>query len=154
MEKIKNIITGILSVAMLFLSIQIGTAKHIPHIKSDNVVNAEGSVISDNAFFLQTDTIYWFSVEIAPLGDDEDHDDQLVNQMPAKPTPTGSCSPSLTGEVCSVQLDTRTVTNIPAFNALIARITSGPQPSIQEFLDTGASLTGPLGTPNYSRKNP
>lgn len=138
MKTTKKIITVVLPVAMLFLAFQVGVAKKSPtSIKSLSLKEHVQSSIAD--FTILADTM-WFPVTINGL-DDEDPEAQEVTDQPTSQTPSGDCAPENQGEVCSVGLDLSGITDQEKYNELLDRIdnSSQPNPTIQEFLDIGAT---------------
>ena len=139
-----------LGIFALFLGIYISMAqeravKDVKQAEVSRAFDARAITAADlkaavTAVTFQTDTIYWFAVNIIS-GDGELPSQQQVSSPPVKPTPQGSCDPDNEGSICSVQLNVTSVTDIPAYNALISRITMGTKPTIAEFLATGASQT-------------
>ncbi len=138
MKKIKNIITGILSVAVFFMAVQVGLANE-SSANSSSIDMNEQLHKTISSFTIQTDTM-WFPVTITGL-DDEDPEDQSASAEPTNQKPTGECAPENTGPVCAVGLDISGVTDQTAYSALINRINepSETNPTIQEFLDIGAT---------------
>ncbi|MEC3879136.1 hypothetical protein [Parapedobacter sp. 10938] len=132
MKKIKNIITGILSVAVFFMAVQVGVAQ-------EKVAMLSGEIVSQPAFdvllFSQSADTVWFSVTITGI----DETLPTNQEVTAQANPSGTCQPPYSGPICSVKLDK---TNMPssnqaAYDALIDRIGGGNPPTISEFLALG-----------------
>lgn len=131
-------ITGSLSLAMLFIAMQVSSANQKAN---DSFALKENPSIKENASaanFLESDSL-WFQVT-SPNNDENDHENQTVQQQPTETSPSGDCAPPNSGNVCSVQLDISGITDQTAYNALLARIsTTSNKPTIEEFIDLGAT---------------
>lgn len=136
MEKMKNIITGVLSVAVLFIAFQVSVANESSTNKSTFLKKHTQSFLTD--FTIQGDTL-WFPVTINGL-DDMDPASQQVSDQPTDQRPSGDCDPDNSGKVCSVKLDISGITDETAYNELKSRINDSTNPAtIQDFLDLGAT---------------
>ncbi|GGC47831.1 hypothetical protein GCM10011386_44960 [Parapedobacter defluvii] len=164
MKKMKNIITGVLSGAVLFMAIQVGVA----HEKTKDFVNKleikqsteawelartvamlQASKTISSMYFVQGGNM-WFAVNATGT----QPSDQKVSQQPTTSTPSGDCLTTNTGQICSVLLNTSSIEDTEAYEELKERIGTANPPSIQDFLDLGATYTGPGNTPVYARLAP
>ncbi len=76
MEKIKNIITGILSVAVFFMAVQVGVAQEKVQVSNDKTEVAELVAANTLAGPVENMDLYWFKV---------DHTDGAINASPIDP---------------------------------------------------------------------
>lgn len=164
MKKIKNIITGVLSGAVFFIAMQVGVAHEqvgTPVDKVEVKESVEAWVLAHTLATLNagktTSPIYaiqggnmWFAVNATG----SQPSDQKVSEQPTTSTPSGDCLTTNTGQICSVLLNTSPITDTEAYEELKERIGTENPPSIQDFLDLGATYTGPGNTPVYARLAP
>lgn len=144
MEKIKNIISGVLSVAVLFMAVQVSIAGTI--VPTEDVTDIE---------IIQTGE-QWIAVSIInPSNPETDATNQRVEEEPEETEPSGACSTLNTGQICSVKLNL-SAADEDEVQDLIDQLNDPmqPNPTIQDFLNAGATYTGPGNSPEYSRFAP
>lgn len=158
MEKIKNIISGVLSGVVLFMAVQVSiagqsSAKSSAADETEELMtikNTETGITA--AKIIQTGEL-WVAVSIInPSNPETDATNQRVEEEPEETEPSGSCSPLNTGPICSVKLDF-TNADEDEVDDLITQLNDPmqPNPTIQDFLDADAEYTGPINDAEYSR---
>lgn len=161
MEKMKKIIAGILSVAVFFMAVQVSIAGQ-SSVKSPTadqtyelttVKNTEAGITA--AKIIQTGE-QWIAVSIInPSNPETDATNQRVEEEPEETEPSGDCSTLNTGPICSVKLNL-SAADEDEVQDLIDQLNDPmqPNPTIQDFLNAGATYTGPGNSPEYSRFAP
>jgi hypothetical protein len=140
MEKIKNIITGVLSGAVLFMAVQVGVA----HEQAEAFVDKVEVKVSTERGTLSGLSNQWVQLEIA--GTPTNPADQVVIEE-------GNSDPDCnepSGEICAVELNYDP--SAPMIAPLLARIGGPNPPTVAEFITAGATYTGPGSTPLYTHK--
>ena len=141
MKTIKNIITGILSVAVFFIAVQVSMAaeKSVPGEKV-MVANVQ-----------QQDTL-WIPITITDTDEPEEAENQRVEAEPTANLP-GDCQPDNLGEICAVRLNFSNADEdeIEELLDLLKDNDASNNPTIQDFLDADAEYTGQSTTPVFAR---
>lgn len=144
MKKLKVIITGVLSGMALIVMTQAAI--------SSQSIGSTFKASESESTVVQQDPL-WISISIVnPALPDTNPANQRVEEAPTDAEPTGICSTLNTGQICSVKLDFSSADEAEVAD-LLDQLTDPmqPNPTIQNFLDTGAKHSGPGETPVYAR---
>ncbi|WP_353196914.1 hypothetical protein [Parapedobacter defluvii] len=134
MKTLNHIIRKAMLVLALFAIAHMGMANQ-PVKKA--AIPAPNPAAAYIAKFIQSQQ--WFEVS-SSNNNPTDHSNQTVTNQPEEEQPSGTCRPSYSGNICSVELDISGITDMAAYNALLARIGTSNPPKVSEFIALGASF--------------